>query len=62
MNATHVHLSRFSRRLVWLALAICLAVWGVLRLGLGWPAPVDTLVLMALFAEATLVLSHHPAR
>ena len=50
------------RKLYWLALAVCLAAWAYLRLGLGWPAPVDALVLFALFAEAALVLSHNPAR
>ena len=62
MNAFHLHLSRFSRRLFWLALAVCLTAWAVLRCGLGWPDAVDGLVLIALFAEAALVLSHNPAR
>lgn len=55
-------LRRFRRKLYLLALPGCLAAWTYLRLELGWPAPVDALVLMALFAEAALVLGHNPAR
>ncbi len=62
MQAAHLHVSRSQRKFYWLALPGCLAAWGYLRFGLGWPAPVDGLVLVALFAEAALVLSHHPAR
>jgi hypothetical protein len=62
METSHLHLGRFHRRLSWLAMAVCLVAWGYLRFGLGWPAAVDCLVLVALLAEAALVLSHHPAR
>jgi hypothetical protein len=62
MEAAHLHVSRFRRKLYWLVLPGSLVAWAYLRFGLGWPAPTDGLVLMALFAEAALVLSHHPAR
>lgn len=62
MNTSHFHARRSHRRLSWLAMAVCLVAWSYLRFSLGWPAPVDGLVLLALLAEAALVLSYHPAR
>jgi hypothetical protein len=62
MDSSPLHLNGFRRKLYWLLLPGSLAAWAYLRLGLGWPAPVDGLVLLALFAEAALVLSHHTAR
>ncbi len=50
------------RRTLWLLLIISLALWAYLRLYLGLPAPIDGLVLIALLAEAALVLSRRPAR
>jgi hypothetical protein len=61
MEVAHSSAVRLRRKLYWLALSVCLAVWAYLRLKLGWPAPVDALVLIALFAEAALILGH-PAR
>ena len=62
MDYPHLHVSPSSRKLYWLVLPGSLGMWAYLRLGLGWPAPVDGLVLVALLAEAALVLSHNPAR
>lgn len=62
MDSSPLHLNGSRRKLYWLLLPGSLAAWAYLRLGLGWPAPVDGLVLLALFAEAALVLSHHTAR
>ena len=62
MDLAHSRATRFRRTLYWLALPVCLVVWAYLRLKLGWPAPVDALVLIALFAEAALILGRHPAR
>lgn len=62
MDYPHLHVSGFGRKLYWLVLPGSLGMWAYLRLGLGWPAPVDGLVLVALLAEAALVLSHNPAR
>jgi hypothetical protein len=53
---------RFRRNLYWLALTGSLAAWAYLRLHVGLTAPVDALVLIALLAEAALVLGHPPAR
>jgi hypothetical protein len=62
METAHSRARRFRLRLYLLALPGCLAVWAWLRFELGWPAPVDALVLVALFAEAALVLGRNPAR
>ena len=62
MDLTHSQTNRLRRKLYLLALPVCLGAWAYLRLALGWPAAVDALVLVALFAEAALVLGHHPAR
>lgn len=50
------------RRVLWLLLTISLALWVYLRVLLGLPTAVDALVLIALLAEAALVLGHRPAR
>jgi putative effector of murein hydrolase LrgA (UPF0299 family) len=50
------------RRVLWLLLTVSLALWAYLRLHLGLPGPVDALVLLALLAEAALVLGHRPSR
>jgi hypothetical protein len=52
---------RMRRIVYWLTLPLCLAIWAYLRFKLSWPAPVDALVLVALFAEAALILGrpHH---
>jgi hypothetical protein len=50
------------RRVLWLLLSVSLALWAFLRFHLGVPGPVDALVLVALLAEAALILGHHPAR
>jgi hypothetical protein len=50
------------RRILWLLLTISLALWVYLRVLLGLPTAVDALVLIALLAEAALVLGHGPAR
>ena len=54
-------LLRMRRILYWVALPLCLVIWAYLRFSLFWPAPIDALVLIALFAEAALVLGrpHH---
>ena len=59
----HVNLKAKSfRRILWLALPVSLALWAYLRLRLNFPAPVDAFLLIALFAEATLILGYQPAR
>jgi hypothetical protein len=50
------------RLVLWLLLTVSLALWGYLRVLLGLPTAVDALVLIALLAEAALVLGHRPAR
>ena len=54
-------LLRMRRTLYWVALPLCLVVWAYLRFQLSWSPAVDALVLIALFAEAALVLGrpHH---
>jgi hypothetical protein len=52
----------FRRTLYWLALTGFPALWAYLRFQLGLPGHVDALVLIALLAEASLVLCHQPAR
>jgi hypothetical protein len=54
--------ARSFHQTMWLVLTVSLALWAYLRLHLGLPAPVDALVLIALLAEAALVVGHHPAR
>jgi len=62
MDLVHSRAIRIRRTLYWLALSACLILWAYLRLRLGWPASIDALVLIALFAEAALILGRHPAR
>jgi hypothetical protein len=50
------------RRILWLLLPVSLVLWAYLRLQLGLPAPVDAFLLIALFAEAALILGYQPAR
>jgi hypothetical protein len=54
-------LLRMRRIVYWLTLPLCLVLWAYLRFQLSWPPAVDALVLIALFAEAALVLGrpHH---
>ena len=54
--------AKSHRRTLWLLLIISLALWRCLRLRVGLAAPVDALVLIALLAEAALVLGHRPTR
>lgn len=59
----HVNIKAKSfRRIMWLLLPVSLVFWAYLRLLLGLPAPVDAFLLIALFAEAALVLGYRPAR
>jgi hypothetical protein len=61
MLAVNIKAKRF-RQILWLLMTVSLAVWAYLRLHLGLPAPVDVLVLVALLAEAALILGHRPVR
>jgi hypothetical protein len=61
MLAVNIKTKSF-RRVLSLLLTVSLALWVCLRVLLGLPAAVDALVLIALLAEAALVLGHRPAR
>jgi hypothetical protein len=61
MLAVNIKTKSF-RRILWLLLTISLALWVYLRVLLGLPTAVDALVLIALLAEAALVLGHRPTR
>ena len=59
----HVNIKAKSfRRILWLLLPVSLVLWAYLRLLLGLPAPVDAFLLIALFAEAALILGSQSAR
>lgn len=59
----HVNIKAKSfRRILWLLLPVSLVLWAYLRLRLGLPAPADAFLLIALFAEAALILGYQPAR
>jgi hypothetical protein len=61
MLAVNIKTKSF-RRILWLLLTISLALWVYLRVLLVLPTAVDALVLIALLAEAALVLGHRPTR
>jgi hypothetical protein len=50
------------RRIMWLLLPVSLVLWAYLRLQLDLPAPVDAFLLIALLAEAALILGYQPPR
>ncbi|HEY4678525.1 MAG TPA: hypothetical protein VIJ01_15270 [Candidatus Angelobacter sp.] len=59
----HVNIkAKTFRQILWLILPVSLVLWAYLRLQLGLPAPVDALLLIALVAEAALILGYQPAR
>ena len=50
------------RRILWLLLPVSLVLWAYFRFQLGLSSPADAFLLIALFAEAALILGYQPAR
>ena len=60
MLAAYIKAKRF-RLLLWILLTVSLALWAYLR-HLGFSASVDLFLLIALLAEAALILGYRPAQ